>query len=214
MIGDRGKQRTFGILLYPDVEAVECCGPYDIFAGARVDEELRRESQSPIRVLLISNNREPVTSAGGMRILPDVDFATCPPLDVLLVPGGPGTRAVMNEQRYLDFIRKQAEQVERIASIGTGSLVLGAAGLLNGLSATTHWRARDFFRSKFPGTTLERDLRVVVDGQMMTSSSIYAGMEMSLMLVAHYYGEEVARNVAQHMEYAYPEANNRRSRIN
>jgi transcriptional regulator GlxA family with amidase domain len=213
MSGDSSKQRTFGILVYPDVESIECCAPYDIFADARIDEEMRRESQSPIRVLLVSVDREPVTSAGGMRILPDVDFASCPPLDVLLVPGGPGTRAVMNDQRYLDFIRKQAERVERIASVGTGSLVLGAAGLLNGLSATTHWRARDFFRSKFPSTTLERDLRVVVDGQIMTSSSIYAGIEMSLMLVAHYYGEKVARNVALQMEYAYPEGNNRR-RIN
>jgi transcriptional regulator GlxA family with amidase domain len=210
MIGKTGKQRTFGILVYPNVESIECCAPYDIFAGARVDEQMRRESQSPIRVVLISADREPVTSAGGMRILPDVDFASCPPLDVLLVPGGPGTRAVMVDQRYLEFIRKQSEQVERIASVGTGSLVLGAAGLLNGLSATTHWRARDFFRSKFPSTTLERDLRVVVDGQIMTSSSIYAGIEMSLMLVSHYYGEEVARNVASQMEYAYPEANSKR----
>jgi transcriptional regulator GlxA family with amidase domain len=210
MIGNSGKQRTFGILLFPDVEAVDCCGPYDVFAMARVDEEMRRESRSPITVVLISVDREPVTSAGGMRILPDVDFASCPPMDVLLVPGGPGTRATMNDARYLDFIRKQSEQVERIASIGTGSLVLGAAGLLNGLSATTHWRARDFFRSKFPSTTLERDLRVVVDGQIMTSSSIYAAMEMSLMLVAHYYGEQVARNVASQMEYSYPDNNRRR----
>ncbi|HVP64726.1 MAG TPA: DJ-1/PfpI family protein [candidate division Zixibacteria bacterium] len=207
MIGDTGKQRTFGILLFPNIESIDCCGPYDVFASARLSEELRRETQSPIRVLLISDSLDPVTAAGGIRILPDVDFASCPPLDVLVVPGGQGTRAAMNDQPYLDFIRKQAEKAERIASLGTGSLVLGAAGLLNGLSATTHWRARDFFRSKFPNTTLERDLRVVVDGQIMTSSSIYAGIDMCLRLVEQYYGEEVAHNVALHMEYAYPENN-------
>ncbi|HEX8925476.1 MAG TPA: DJ-1/PfpI family protein [Terriglobales bacterium] len=210
MIGNFGKPRTFGILLFPEVDAIDCCGPFDIFANARLNEETRRESESPIRVVLINENRDPVTAAGGLRLLPDVDFASCPPLDVLFVPGGYGTRALMSNTRYLDFVRRQAAIVERIASVSTGSLILGAAGLLVGLSATTHWRARDLFREKFPSTTLERDLRVVIDGQIMTSSSVYAGMEMSLMLVAQYYGEEVARNIALHIECSYPETNGKR----
>lgn len=213
MIGASAKQRTFGILVFPDVEALDFCGPYEVFSTARLNEEMRRETESPIRVVLISEDREPVTTAGGMRILPDVDFASSPPLDVLIVPGGHGTRALMNNRRYLDFVRQQAGSVERVASVATGSLVLGAAGLLVGRSATTHWRSRDLFREKFPNTTLERDLRVVIDGSVITASSIPAGIEMAMMLVAHYYGEDVARNLAVQMEYSYPETNGRRGQI-
>jgi len=208
--GDNQQQRTFGILIYPNVEPRDFCGPYEVFSTTRLNEEMRRETESPIRTVLVSQSTDPVVASGGLRILPDADFSTVPALDALIVPGGHGTRALMNDQHYLDFIRKEAEHVERIASVATGSLVLGAAGLLNGLSATTHWRSRDFFRSKFPNTTLERDLRVVVDGQIVTSSSIVAGIEMSLMLVAKYYGPEVARNAASQMEIEYQEANGRR----
>lgn len=212
MNGANGKARTFGILLFPEVEALDFCGSYEVFATTRLDESARRESTSPIRTVLVSETLEPVVTAGGMKVLPDVDFAGCPKLDVLIVPGGHGTRALMHNQRYLDFVKQQAAQAERVASVATGSLVLGSAGLLVGHSATTHWRSRDFFREKFPNTTLERELRIVVDGQIITAASIAAGLEMALMIVAHYFGEDVARNSALQMEFPYPEANGRRTR--
>ena len=212
MKGADAKARTFGILVFPEVEVLDFCGSYEVFSTTRLNETMRRETPSPIRTLLVSETLEPVVTAGGMKVLPDVDFAGCPRLDVLIVPGGHGTRALMHNQRYLDFVRQQAAQVERVASVATGSLVLGSAGLLVGHSATTHWRSRDFFREKFPNTTLERELRIVVDGPIITAASIRAGLEMALMIVAHYYGEEVARNSALQMEFPYPEVNGRRIR--
>ena len=125
-------KKTVGILIYPDAEVLDFCGPFEVFATTRLDEETRRESESPIHQLLVSESTEVVRASGGMRILPDVDFASCPKLDMLLVPGGHGVRALMHQPEYLDWLKQMAPQVDRLASVGTGSLLLGEAGLLVG----------------------------------------------------------------------------------
>ena len=200
------EKKTVGILIYPDVEVLDFCGCYEVFATTRLDEEMRRETESPIRQLLISESTETVLANGGMKIVPDVDFANCPELDMLLVPGGHGIRALFHEPAYLDFLKKMA-RVERLASVGTGSLLLGAAGLLVGKTATTHFHSVDFFREKFTQTSLLPELSMVVDGNITTSSSIRAGMDMALYLVARIYGEAIAAASAQQMDYPYPNEN-------
>jgi transcriptional regulator GlxA family with amidase domain len=205
-------KKTVGILIYPDAEVLDFCGPYEVFATTRLDEESRRETGSPIYQFLVAETKDVVRASGGMQVLPDVDFSSCPKLDILLVPGGPGVRALMHQQDYLDWLKKMALQVERLASIGTGSLLLAEAGLLVGKNATTHFRSVDFFRERFPRTSLLPELPVVVDGNITTANSIRAGMDMALTLVAQTYGQSIAREAARQMEYPYPDGQTNRRR--
>lgn len=206
------EEKTVGILIYPDVEVLDFCGSFEVFATTRLDEETRRESESPIRQLLVSESTELVRTSGGMKILPDVDFASCPRVDMLLVPGGHGIRALFHVPEYLEWLQRMAQQVDRLASVGTGSLLLGEAGLLVGKNATTHFRSVDFFRQRYSRTSLRPELPVVIDGNITTASSIRAGIDMALYLVAQIYGQTIARTAARQMEYPYPDEQNIRAR--
>jgi transcriptional regulator GlxA family with amidase domain len=205
-------EKNIGILIYPDAEVLDFCGPFEIFATTRLDEETRRETDSPIHLWLVAETNDPVRASGGMRILPDVDFASCPKLNMLLVPGGHGIRALMHRPEYLNWLKKMASQVDRLASVGAGSLLLGEAGLLIGKTATTHFHSVDFFRERFPSTSLLPELPMVVDGNISTANSIRAGMDMALYLVAQTYGQAIAREAARQMEYPYPDEQNIRAR--
>ena len=129
---------------------------------------------------------------------------------MLVVPGGWGTRRELQNERLLDWIRARAAGVETLASVCTGSMLLGKAGLLDGRRATTHWRSLDWMRASFPAVTVEDRLHVVEDGTVITSAGISAGIDMALRVVARHFGETVARNTARNMEYRYPDDNSRR----
>ena len=121
-----------GLLLFPDITQLDMTGPYEVFTKF-----------PEANVYLIWKNLEPVTAGGGMQILPTMTFADCPPLDLICVPGGAGTNALLNDPETLDFIRRQAKSARYVTSVCTGALVLGAAGLLKGKRATTHWMSRE-----------------------------------------------------------------------
>jgi transcriptional regulator GlxA family with amidase domain len=199
-----------GILVFPNVEVLDFCGPFEVFSVTRLDESRRREDPSPFHVSLVAEQAEPVAATGGLRVIPDYTLESCPPLDVLVVPGGWGTRAEMTNQRLLGWLASRAPQVATLTSVCTGAMLLGQAGLLDGRRATTHWRSLDWMRESFPAATVETDLRVVEDGDVLTSAGISAGIDMALRVVARYHGEAVARATARHMEYPYPEDNLRR----
>jgi len=164
-------------------------------------------------VLLIADTAEPVTAAGGMRVLPDCTTTACPALDILLVPGGWGTRDQMNNGRLIDWIRQRAKKVETLTSVCTGSLLLGQAGLLDGRRATTHWASLSLLRERFPKIKVVEDEHVVEEGNTLTSAGISAGIDLALRIVTRYFGEPVARNTARYMEYPYPESNARRVQV-
>lgn len=199
-----------GILVFDDVEVLDFCGPYEVFSTTRLDESRRRQELSPFETLLISESPEPVTASGGMRVLSDYTLGDCPPLDVLLVPGGQGVRAELSNERLLGWVSARATESETLASVCTGAMLLGEAGLLDGRRATTHWRSLDWMQESFPRVKVERNLRVVDEGAVITSAGISAGIDLSLTLTARYCGEEVARAAARHMEYPFPEDNARR----
>lgn len=203
-------RKRVGILIFPDVEVLDFCGPFEVFSVVRLDETKRREEGSPFEVLLVAQHGAPVTTTGGMRVLPEHTLESCPPLDLLVVPGGWGTRAEIRNRRLLDWIAARAAQVETLASVCTGAMLLGQAGLLDGRRATTHWRSLGRMRESFPAVTVETALHVVEDGNVITSAGISAGIDMALRVVARTYGEEVARNTARHMEYPFPDDNARR----
>ena len=199
-----------GILVFPNVEVLDFCGPYEVFSVTRLNEERRREESSPFEVLLVAEGAEPVVATGGLRVIPDATLETCPALEILVVPGGWGTRKEMRNQRVLMWIAERAKEVETLTSVCTGAMLLGQAGLLDGRRATTHWRSLDWMRQSFPAVTVEDKLHVVEDGQVLTSAGISAGIDMALLVVARYVGEAVGRATARHMEYPFPDDNRRR----
>jgi transcriptional regulator GlxA family with amidase domain len=204
------QRKRVGILVFDDVEVLDFCGPFEVFSVTRLDEERRRETPSPFDVFLVGETAAPVTTTGGMRVTPAHDFAGCPPLDLLLVPGGWGTRVQMHNAAVVDWVRERGAAAELVTSVCTGALVLGKAGFLDGRRATTHWRALDLLAETFPATTVERRQHVVEDGNVLTSAGIAAGIDLALQLVSRYHGEAVARRTARYMEYPYPESNDRR----
>jgi transcriptional regulator GlxA family with amidase domain len=192
---------------------LDFCGPFEVFSVTRMNEDKRREESSPFEVLLVAERSDTVTTTGGMRVIPDHSFATCPKLDILVVPGGWGTRQEIENPVMLDWLRERAPQVETLTSVCTGSMLLGFAGLLDGLQATTHWRSLDWMRDSFSAVKVRYDQHVVEDGRVFTSAGISAGIDMALKVVARYCGEQVARATAGHMEYPYPDDNVRRVQL-
>jgi transcriptional regulator GlxA family with amidase domain len=194
-----------GIVVFPEVEVLDFCGPFEVFSVTRLDEARRREEPSPFEVLLVADTADVVSATGGLRVVPDYTLDTCPTLDVLVVPGGWGTRAQIHNQRLIAWIAARGGQVGTLTSVCTGAMLLGTAGLLDGRRATTHWRSLDWMRDTFPLVTVERDLHVVEDGNVVTSAGISAGIDMALRVVARTCGEPVARATARHMEYPFPD---------
>ena len=207
------ERKRIGIIIFDEVEVLDFCGPFEVFSVTRLDEARRRDEPSPFEVLLVTEFDRTVTATGGMKVVPDFTFENCPKLDIMVMPGGWGTRREMKNNAMLSFVVSRAAHVETMASVCTGSLILGNAGLLEGLRATTHWRSLDLMRELFPKVTVDSESHVVDQGRIITSAGISAGIDMALHVVARYCGETVARSTAKHMEYPYPESNARRVKI-
>ncbi len=204
------ERKRVGIVLFENVEVLDFCGPFEVFSVTRLNEAKRREEPSPFEVLLVAEKPDAVTTTGNMKVIPHYAFENCPRLDILVVPGGWGTRKELNNPVMLEWLRARAAEVETLTSVCTGSMLLGFAGLLDGLHATTHWRSLDWMRDSFPSVTVEYEKHVVEDGRVVTSAGISAGIDMALKVVARYFGKDIAQATARHMEYLYPDSNARR----
>jgi transcriptional regulator GlxA family with amidase domain len=204
-------RRRAGILVFPDVEVLDFAGPFEVLSVTRLDEARRREEPSPFEVLLVADSAEAVTATGGLRVLPNHDLDGCPPLDVLIVPGGWGTRREVDNERLIGWVRARAARAELTASVCTGSFLLARAGLLDGKRATTHFASLERMRQAFPNVQVKDALQVVEEGNVLTSAGIAAGIDLALKVVARFHGEKVARATARHMEYPYPESDLRRA---
>lgn len=207
------ERKTAGIFIFPDIELLDFCGPYEVFSVVRLDEEKRRVEPSPFNTIVISENLEIVKTSGGIKVAADYTFDNHPPLDILVVPGGWGTRREIENPPAIRWIKDQSVKVEYTTAVCTGAVLLGKAGLLAGKRATTHWKSLGWMKELFPGTVVEKDLHVIQDGNVITSAGISAGIDMALMVVKLYHGEAVARSTAKHMEYPYPEDFRRRITI-
>ena len=174
-----------GFVLFPKLTQLDLTGPFEVLARL-----------SDAQVLLVGEGE--ARSDTGLWLRPDVGFAVAPQLDVVCVPGGPGVNAAMEDEATLSFIRAQAERAAWITSVCTGALVLGAAGLLRGYRATTHWLSLDLL-SAF-GATPVRD-RVVVDRNRVTGGGVTAGIDFGLRLAAELRGEKAAQEIQLIMEY-------------
>jgi transcriptional regulator GlxA family with amidase domain len=204
------QRKPVGILLFDDVEVLDFAGPFEVLSVTRLDEGRRREEPSPFQVFTLGGTGGPVRAFGGLTVVPDLTIDTCPRLDVLLVPGGWGTRREVHNDRLIKWIKRVSQEVELVTSVCTGSALLGKAGILDGRNATTHWLALDWLREVAPKARVLSDQHVVKDGNVFTSAGISAGIDMALLIVAHFLGDEIARSTARYMEYGYPTSNKRR----
>jgi transcriptional regulator GlxA family with amidase domain len=202
---------TVGILIFDQVEVLDVAGPFEVFSITRLNEELRQEeSSSPFRILLVSEKLCPVLAIGGLRFTPDVTIDNCPELDLLIVPGGWGTRTEVKNVNLLKWIANRASKNMLTASVCTGSSLLGKAGLLDGREATTHWRAFDFLSQSAPNAHIREDVRFTLADPIFTSAGISAGIDMALLIVSHFFGSKIGQATARQMEYPYPRSNCRR----
>lgn len=177
-----------GLLVFPDIMQLDMTGPHEVFTKMPDTE-----------VLLVWKSLEPVMAGGGMRILPDVTYTDCPPLDLICVPGGAGMNPLMNDRETLDFLRRQAETAKYVTSVCTGSLVLGTAGLLKGKRAACHWMSRDMLKEF---GAIPDNSRVVVDGRFISGGGVTAGIDFGLTVAAEILGKEKAEAIQLGIEYA------------
>ena len=198
-----------GILIFDDVEILDVAGPFEVFAVTRLNEEQRLQQSSPFKVYLISETNKQITAIGGLRLTPDVTISECPELDLLVVPGGWGTRKESKNKILVKWIGNQFSNNRLIASICTGSSLLGKAGLLDGRDATTHWRAFDFLQESAPKARILKNVRFTLTEPIFTSAGVSAGIDLALRIVSHVFGTEVGQATARQMEYPYPNSDQR-----
>ncbi len=199
------EQTVVGILLFDQAEVLDFSGPFEVFSRTRLEAGIdarRSEDTAPFSVLTISDDGQPITATGGLVVTPTYSFATAPPVDILLIPGGFGTRALITNEPVLRWVRNAASTARLVTSVCTGSLVLAAAGLLKGRRATTHWGALDQLGEIDPSIQVQRDLRVVSDG-IISSAGVAAGIDMAFTVVALLHGVEVATETARYIEYPW-----------
>jgi transcriptional regulator GlxA family with amidase domain len=177
-------------------------GPVEALIIARFPGQ-DEEPPFPFRILTVAERAEPVVMTGGPRVVPDHALEDCPQLDILLVPGGRGTRTEYQNNRLIDFIRRRAKDVEVLASVCTGAALLGRAGVLAGVPATTNRRAFEWVVSVAPEARWSRTVRWSEAGRVVTAAGVSAGTDMALHLVARLLGPEVASASARRMEYAW-----------
>lgn len=176
-----------GYLVFPDITQLDLTGPQQVLSRLPGAEQL-----------LVWKTREPVRSESGLMLVPDATYADCPPLDMICVPGGPGMNPLLTDADTIAFLQRMAPKARYVTAVCTGSLVLGAAGLLKGKRAATHWAAMEFL-PKFGAIPV--DERVVVDGNIVTGGGVTAGIDFGLKVAAEVAGEAVAKTIQLMIEY-------------
>ncbi len=185
---------TIGIVLFEDVEELDAIGPWEVFTSAAM---LRDD----VSVVTLAQSRDLVRCAKGLRIQPDHTIADAPELDVLLVPGGQGTRREVDNPVLIDWLRRVAPSCSWVTSVCTGALLLCEAGLCQGRRVTTHWGFIEQLRKRYPDTEVIERRRYVRDDRLVTAAGISAGIDMALWLVGQLWDVESARRTQRMMEY-------------
>lgn len=184
----RGKPLNIGILIFPNMDQIDFTGPFEV---------LSRLPNAKVHVIGVQNG--PFRDRGGMILMPDMTLADAPPLDLLQVPGGPGQQALMHDKAVLDFVRNHVATGKPLFSVCTGALICGAAGVLKGRHATTHWSAFDLL--PYFGAIPVRE-RVVVDGNIVSAAGVTAGIDGALTVAALLRGDAEAQHVQLDIQYA------------
>ncbi len=185
---------TYGLLIFDDAEELDFVGPWEVFTTSAL---VRDSGDSAV---LIAERTEPVRCSKGMRVLPDHTLDDHPPLDVLLVPGGSGTRREVSNRAVLDWIAKTGASAQWVTSVCTGSLLLHEAGPARGRRVATHFSFEDAMEAR-GAVTVVRDARYVIDGKLATSQGVSAGIDLALWLIGNLHGREHSRAVRRYIQY-------------
>jgi cyclohexyl-isocyanide hydratase len=181
-------QQTCGMILFPGMTQLDVTGPYEVLCRA-----------PDLRVVLLGVDRQPIRTEHGMMLIPERAFAEAGAIDILVIPGGTSINETLVDDRYLDFVATAGSRAKWVTSVCTGSLLLGAAGLLRGYRATTHWRSIEFLAEL--GAIPVAEQRVIVDRNRMTAAGVSAGIDFALTLVAQIAGEAAAQKIQLGIEY-------------
>ena len=191
-----------GILIFDGVEILDFAGPFEVFSRTRLvpgPASRRSEDSAPFSVFTVAKSKAPIATTGGLVVTPHHGFADAPAIDLLVVPGGQGTRPLLDDAETLEWIRRTAAAARQVTSVCTGSLLLAKSGLLAGRRATTHHNALDLLAA-LPVGTVERERRVVDDG-IITSAGVASGIDMAFYVVERRCGADVADETARYIEY-------------
>jgi transcriptional regulator GlxA family with amidase domain len=182
------------MLLFADVEVLDFAGPFEVFAAAR------NESDQPYTTIFTVAEHPEIRCHGGLRVIADAGFDSCPACDVLIVPGGPGARKhTEGQESMIGFIASQTGTAQVIASVCTGSFLLARAGLLDGRRATTHSGRLSLFAAEFPAVRVENE-KIVDEGQIITAGGVSSGIDLALYLLDRWFGPEARKREARRLD--------------
>ena len=190
-------KKNTAILLFDDVEVLDFAGPFEVFS---VTNEL--DDYSILNVYTVAREKAPVKARNGLSINPDYAIKEAPAPGILIVPGGIGTRPVLQQHDVISWIKESANSAEKVLSVCTGALLLAKAGLLEGLKATTHHQVFEELAALAPNTEIVKGERFVDNGKIITSGGISAGIDMSLYVIELICGRNTAQRTAAYMEYS------------
>ncbi|MCH2679078.1 MAG: DJ-1/PfpI family protein [Alphaproteobacteria bacterium] len=197
------KKINVGIFIFDEVEVLDFAGPFEVFSRTRLlkgAESRRSNDSAPFNPFTVSIDKKSLTATGGLKIIADYTFNNFPKIDILIVPGGYGTRTLLNNEILLKWIKAVSDKANITASVCTGSLLLAKAGLLEGKRATTHWGAIEALKSISKDIQVITERRVVND-EIITSAGVSSGIDMAFMIVENLYGEEVASDTSKYIEF-------------
>ena len=197
------KKINVGIFIFDEVEVLDFAGPFEVFSRTRLlkgAESRRSNDSAPFNPFTVSIDKKSLTATGGLKIIADYTFNNFPKIDILIVPGGYGTRTLLNNEILLKWIKAVSDKANITASVCTGSLLLAKAGLLEGKRATTHWGAIEALKSISKDIQVITERRVVND-DIITSAGVSSGIDMAFMIVENLYGEEVASDTSKYIEF-------------
>ena len=198
------KKKNVGIFIFDLVEVLDFAGPYEIFSISRITNKSTASIQKypqAFNVFTFSEKKRYISATGGLKVKSDYIIKNCPPLNILIIPGGIGTRKLLENQKILNWLRLK-QNIDILASVCTGSLLLAKAGLLEGRKATTHWGALKILKKISPSTQVIKKNKYVFD-KYYTSAGVATGIDMSLHIIDRVLGKTVAQNTAKYVEYKY-----------
>jgi transcriptional regulator GlxA family with amidase domain len=189
-------KKNTAILLFNDVEVLDFAGPFEVFS---VTNELN--DYTLLNIYTVAQRHSPIIAKNGLSVNPDYKLSEAPKPDLLIIPGGYGTRKLLQQPDVIKWIKDNADSAEKVMSICTGALLLAKAGLLEGLKATTHHNVFETLAELAPNTELLKNERFIDNGKILTSAGVSAGIDMSFHVIGLLYGEDEAKIIAKYIEY-------------
>ena len=188
--------KNIGILIFNDIELLDFAGPYEVFS---VTNELNNNNLC--KTFTIEEQNRTIDSVNGLKIISDYSFKNCPKIDILVIPGGVGTKALLEQEEVLKWVLDRYDESEITFSVCSGTRILGKIGLLDGIKYTTHHEVMEDMNQIAPKAIIVSGKRFIDNGKLLTSAGISAGIDLSLYLVEKIFGKEIREKTQAYMEY-------------